>query len=153
MPALWARIEAWASFVPKNCDEWFMSDDSDGIKQTLKMMGGALIGTLNLMEKGGRLRPESDIPDIGLVLGQLQSLAKSWPGSPGEPELAWADAAICMAKYKGVVFKDAPYGIEEAVEDFGGASDDSDSEIDELHAEIRYKDFNWNKEVRGKPVG
>ena len=148
VPAPWARVEAWATFVPNNCDEWFMSDDSGGIKATLKMMGGALIGTLDLMEKRGLLKPESAIPDVGFVLGQLDKLAKTWPGSSGEPELAWADAAICKAMKKGVVFKNAPYGIEETVEGLRGDPEDSDSEIDEEGAEIRYREFKWNKEVR-----
>ena len=136
VPALWARIEAWATFVPNNYDEWFMSDDSDGILATLKMIGGVVTGTLDLMQMRGLLKPDSATPDIALVLNPLQNLAKTWPEGPGEAALAWADAAICKAKKQEVVFKDAPYGVENAA-NVGGAADDSDSEIDECGAGIR----------------
>ena len=144
---LWSRLEAWAAFVPHSCGEWFGADDGEGIAQTLKMMGNAVIGTLTIMQDKKLLVADSRIPDIALVLAQLRQLDEGWPAGVGEPELAWANAAIYKAKRQGVVFKEAPYGIEKAVVAIEGDREDGDDETDEADTEIRYKEFNWKKEV------
>lgn len=136
--ALWPHLEALANFIP-SCDEWFGSDDADQIQQTLKMVGGAVMCTLDLLKCKGLLAPDSPIKNIALVLGRLHELDGIWPGGPGEAELAWVEAAITMAKQNGITFEGAPYGVESMAGGIVSDAEDDEPEIDWYH-------FDWKKE-------
>ena len=140
--ALWPHLEALAAFVPDNSDEWFMSDDADSIKDALKMIGGAAMGSLTQLEKEGLLHKDSSIPNIGLVVGTLKRMVEKWPGDLEDWQLSWADAAIFKVKQAGVEFKGVPYGINEQADELEGETGDWDT------GEVEWEGFNWTKEVR-----
>lgn len=105
--ALWPHPEALATFIP-SCDEWFGNDDSGQIQQTLKLVGGAVMCTLDLLKSKGLLGPDLPVRNIALILSRLHELDSIWPGRPGEAEPAWVEAAITLAKQNGIRFEGAP---------------------------------------------
>jgi len=109
---LWVHIEAFAHFLPGD-GPWLMIDDCQRLLDTLALVGGGVMCTLEVLEEHGLLRPQSPIRDLALVLGLLYRLDSAWPGGPGEEELSWVHAMVNVAQKHGIVFKDAPYGIED----------------------------------------
>ena len=140
---LWPLLEAIAMSLPGNEAPWFMSDISDDILDTLRMIGGAYLCTLKALKKNGLLKKDSPIRNIALVLMMIRDLVQGWPGGPEEEELSWVDAAMHKAAKNGVEFREAPFGIEEGVEDI-----DPDDEEEEYDTGIKWSTFNWKKEVR-----
>lgn len=121
-----------------------MADDSEGILDTVKMIGGAVMVSLDQLEKQGLLKEDSAIPNIAFVLGKLKSMIQCWPGDPPswEYRIAWADAALLKAKRAGIVFGDAPYGTEKTVDKVEGEVGDWKFDVTE------WERFDWKKEVR-----
>ena len=140
--ALWPKLEALAFAIPGNEGPWFMSDCSHEILYTLKMIGGAVICTLRALEEQSMLQADSDIKNIALVLGHIRMIAQGWPGGPGEDELSWVDAAMHKALKHGIVFRTAPYGVEQATDDI-----EADEEDVEYDTRIKWSKFDWKKEV------
>ena len=118
-----------------------MSDDSDQILHTLKMVGGAVLCTLNLMKSKGLLKPDSPVRNIAMVLARLNELNDIWPGGPGEAEPAWGEAAITVVKQDSVKFEGAPFGVEALAERSLDDLEMDDAEIDWYH-------FDWKKEFK-----
>lgn len=93
-------------------DFWFHIDDPDTVLATLKLLGGAVFSTLNVLEKFGFFHPGSPVQNIGLVLGQLYQHTTNWPSGEEEPELTWRKHMMEEAQRKGFEFKEVPFGIE-----------------------------------------
>ena len=141
--ALWPMLEALAFAIPDNQTEWFNNEDGEGVLETLRILGGAVICALRVLEEQDMLKPDSDIKNIALVLGHINMIVQDWPSGEEEDELSWIDAAFYMAMKNGIEFTEAPYGIEEAVGDIS-----ADSEGSQFNTPIDWSSFNWKKEVR-----
>lgn len=120
-----------------------MADCCEDILDTLKMIGGAVMVSLDQLEKQDLLKKGSPVSNIALVLGKLKYMIQGWPGDPPayEYRISWADAALLKAKRAGVEFGDAPYGIKKAFDD--GEVEDWDFD------DVDWENFNWKKQVRG----
>lgn len=135
-----------------------MSDDSERIQHTLKLIGYATLATLNLLDSCGLLAPDSPIKDIPLVLGLLIEALFAWPGGCDEEEFTWLKTAVAKVKEKGYVIAGAPYAVEKNVkvceemavegEDDIDEDEDEDKEIDSNDARPNWTTFDWKKEVR-----
>lgn len=95
-----------------------MSDDSQGIRETLQLVGRAVMTTLTVPESHGLLKPECPIRDISLVLGRLIEIVMDWSGSSEQEEFSWVKEMIAKAKENGIVIAGAPFGVEKHVEKF-----------------------------------
>jgi hypothetical protein len=132
---LWPHLQALSTVIPRFY-QWFHSDISEDILDTLMMVGGAVMCTLKLMKAKGLLKPDSPIQDIALILAKLHGLDEIWPGGPGEDELAWCEAAITMAKQNGVKFESVPFGVEKMAGEIVSDDEEDDPEID-------WYNFDW----------
>jgi hypothetical protein len=140
--ALWPHIEALAYFLPEEYDPWFASDDADGILDTIKMIGGAVMVALRQLQDEGLLAKNSAIPNIGLVIGALKRFERYWPGGVGDdPQWSWVNATLYEVKQAGFELKDAPYGIEPEVRELQGTTGDWDQE------DVNWKEFNREEQV------
>lgn len=90
---LWQHIEGFAHFLPGD-GPWYMSDDSQGIRETLQLVGRAVMTTLTVPESHGLLKPECPIRDISLVLGRLIEIVMDWSGSSEQEEFSWVEEMI-----------------------------------------------------------
>lgn len=116
-----------------------MSDISDDIRSTLRLIGYAVLATMKVLDSKDLLRPDSPIKDFSLVIGLLRDALMVWPGSYNEPEFLWAKTVITKCKEKGIKLADAPFGIEENVKKF--------EEMDDIPQVPKWKNIDWKKEV------
>lgn len=120
--------------------EWWRTDDADGVLHTLKMIGGSVFATLNVLEKHGMLCADSPIKNLAFILGVLYENTREWLGDDDEPDLSWAKAMIRRAQLCGIEFKDAPYNIQSTL------AEDGVADVEEK-AVREWNTFNWKKEV------
>lgn len=71
-----------------------MCDDPDVILDVLGMIGGAVMKALDMLEKNGELGLNSSIPNVGLVLGEMRQMVRSWPGDEDVCQL-YARTRMC----------------------------------------------------------
>ena len=107
------------------------------------MIGGAVFTIFKSFVKRRLLRPESDVKNIALVLGMLYDSTADWPSGEEEPELAWRGAMIRKAQQHGIVFKDAPYGIEDRLKRDGLNEPQEDKDDSEWNKFSWYKEVSW----------
>lgn len=86
--AVWYRITGLAYVVPGS-GAWFMSDDSDQIAQTIKLLGYVILATMELLKKKGLLTADSQIKDLSLVLAMYLGMVAGWESM--EDELDWTE--------------------------------------------------------------
>lgn len=68
---LWPHIEALATFIPTNNDEWWMTDAPVETLDALEMIGGAVMTALGMLERSNDLGPGSSIPNVALTVNIL----------------------------------------------------------------------------------
>ncbi|EXJ72456.1 uncharacterized protein A1O5_04960 [Cladophialophora psammophila CBS 110553] len=140
---LWSIIEGFA-WALNYQGFWFNIDYPDMVLATLKLIGGAVFTTLNILDKNGLLRPDTPVKNIALVLGVLYDNTRDWPGDE-EGELEWRAAMIKEVLQHGIEFKGAPYGIERLFETDGLDR----SQLDKPDSRWKkWKRFDWPKEFR-----
>lgn len=137
-------IEALAFSVPGNEGTWFLGDNGDEILETLQILGGAVICTLDVLEKHDLLKPNSAIRNIALVLGMLRQIIEAWPGDNDDHGLSWNDAIVHKAMKHGIEFRGAPHGIDKVNEVVNACDDEKKYDKD-----IEWSKFSWKPSVGG----
>ena len=116
--ALWQHIEAFVHFIP-GPRHWYMIGDSQGLRDTLQLIGYAVLSILQVLGSNDLLKPDTPIKDTSLVLGLLMDALEKWPGEYSDPEVSgWMPKAIGLVEEHGIVLEDVPFGVEEDVEKF-----------------------------------
>jgi hypothetical protein len=157
---LWQHVESFMLFVRHHTGVWFMIDDSHGVRETIKLIGVAVLSTLDVLDAQGLFTPDSEIKNLSLVLALSIEFAQSWPGDLGDVELSWAEEIVSRARKAGVVIQ-GPFGTEVKVKEMQDElgeeteDDEEDDEEDEEEDEednINWKKLNWQDEVSMKKV-
>lgn len=87
------------------------------MSDTINVVGTALLAALNTLDRNSLLKPDSDIKDIGLVMGLFLEIAANFEESlyvDGKPQ-RWPEYIVTYAKEKSIQLEDAPFGIEQNV--------------------------------------
>jgi len=88
-------------------------EDSECINATLDLVGCAFLSMLNTLDRQALLEPDSEIKDLGLVMGMFMEVATFIEGcGPGQ---TWPEHIVVYAKENDIPMT-VPIGVEELVD-------------------------------------
>jgi hypothetical protein len=136
--ALWCSITGFAHVI-LGPGAWFMCDDIQQIAATMKLLGYAILATMDVLKKNDLLKADSKVKDLSLVLAMYLEMVAQWEEM--EDELDWRVPMIQKAEANGIKLSE-PNGIEDRVttlkEEYNGE-------------DVDWTDFEWKEKVDAPP--
>lgn len=122
---MWIPLVAFTHWIKMNqMGPLFMIDDGERLSATLELAGRAFLSMLNALDRAGQLKPDSDLKDLGLIMGLFAGIASDFQDAYNmEDELDWEAHILKYAKDKNI-----DVGVSFEGKKLANKSDDGDSD-------------------------
>ncbi|KAL8749743.1 MAG: hypothetical protein Q9184_006683 [Pyrenodesmia sp. 2 TL-2023] len=145
---IWAHIEGMARFLSQDNDRWYHIDDSETNSKRVMLIGTAILTAIDRLIDSGLFVNDSEIRNIGFVLGLLLEFATEFEGTCPANEDGWRIVVIRKLGQHGVKIRAtkrselvAESVSSDAIEEKEDGDGDGDREEKDIELPNRLPDF------------